>query len=50
MDHPLASWKQGTAKTAILDFVGSVSARESGWTVVSIKDDWDAVFNEGGTR
>ena len=49
----LALWNDTPARRAIVDFVQAVStegpraldrAKRHGWTVVSMKEDWSAVF------
>jgi hypothetical protein len=41
----LALWNDTPTRRAIVDFVQAVSTEGSpGWTVVSMKEDWSAVF------
>ena len=53
---PLALWNDGSAKAAILEFVGAVTekgtldkaldqADAKGWMIVDMKNDWKSVFS-----
>jgi len=46
-DDPLGSWREGTNKRLIIEFVEKVNhlAAENGWHVFSMKNDWERVFD-----
>ena len=43
---PLPSWNDTATKQAIVTFSDSLmaEANQSGWTVISMKDDWKTIF------